>query len=503
MKSHHFLTGICTLLIVLIISCTNGPVKIDPDNTHYFSYKGHPLVLVTSDHHYGAIIDQDFDYAKYLKFLADNGMNLTRIYPGGMFEPPDKYQKGNPLGPLPGRQLLPWARSEQDGANPSLAEAGQPSFKYDLDSWNPAYFARLKAFVELAGKYDIIVEVPFFNGMYADCWPLMAMYHGNNIQNIGQYEAQDCGLYTMVDDRNKQVMNYQKAYIQKLVVELNEYDNVIYDICDEPSLQGLSDGSIIVHPDSLIAPWINEMKDAFINAEKSLPGKHLLGQTVQNLSPDFSKEAWCEWLPCEYVKPAENALNIDYQANKPIVNVESNYFGSSLTKDAYTSDAVRIEGWWFMLGGGAGSINLNGDYYRKSESGQPVTVNQIAPQRKILKEFMEGLDLSRLTKFSKISGIREGAFCNGIAEDGKQYALYLFHGSYDSNWGANFIPKPGNYLDTLTLNDIPEGAYLVHWYNPVSGSEVRAEKRSTEGGKLMVITPAYALDIVIKISNSR
>ncbi len=404
MKIQCFFSRLFVPFLMLAISCKNGPVQVYPANPHYFSYKGHPIVLITSDHHYGAVIDQDFDFAEYLKFLADNDMNLTRIYPGGMFEPPDKYLKGNPLGPRPGRQLLPWALSEQAGANPSLAEPGKPSYKYDLDTWNPQYFDRLKAFVELARKYDIIVEIPFFNGMYADCWPLMAMYHGNNIQNVGQFEAEDCGLFTTMDDRNKPVMKYQKAYIQKIVTELNAYDNVIYDICDEPSLQGLPDGSIIVNPDSIIAPWIIEMKDAFLQAEKSLPKKHLLGQTVQNLSPDFSKETWCEWLPCEYVKPAEKALNLDYQANKPIVNVESNYFGTSLTKNAYTADAVRIEGWWFMLGGGAGNINLNGEYYRENESGLSITRNQIAPQRKILKEFMDGLDLSGLTRFTKISG---------------------------------------------------------------------------------------------------
>jgi hypothetical protein len=503
MKTHPLFSGIFILFFMFTISCKNGPVQVYPSNPHYFFYKGHPLVLITSDHHYGAVIDQDFDFAEYLKFLADNGMNLTRIYPGGMFEPADKYLKGNPLGPRPGRQLLPWAKSEQTGANPSLAEPGKPSYKYDLETWNAHYFIRLRAFVELARKYDIIVEIPFFNGMYADCWPLMAMYHENNIQSIGQFEAADCGLFTTADDRNKPVMKYQKAYIQKIVKELNAYDNVIYDICDEPSLQGLPDGSIIVNQDSIIAPWILEMKDAFIQAEKSLPKKHLLGQTVQNLSPDFSKESWCEWLPCEYVKPAEKALNMDYQANKPIVNVESNYFGTSLTKDAYTADAIRIEGWWFMLGGGAGNINLNGEYYRENESGLSITKSQIAPQRKILKEFMDGLDLSGLTRFTKISGMHEDAFCNGLAEDGKQYAFYLFHGSHDSEWGANFVPKPGNYIDTLTLNDIPEGVYDVQWYNPVSGDVLNSEKQNWKGGNFTVVTPPYSLDIALKISGHR
>ncbi len=387
MNKHFLFSGMLLMYFVVAISCNNEPVQVLTANAHYFSYKGHPIVLITSDQHYGAVIDQDFDYVKYLNYLAENSMNLARIYPGGMFEPTDKYLPGNPLGPRPGRQLLPWARSGQEGANPSLGEAGKPSFRYDLDAWDARYFDRLKDFVEYARKKNIIVEIAFFNGMYADCWPLMAFYHDNNIQGVGRYEAPDCGLFTTMDERNLEVAKYQAEYIRKITIELNDYDNVIYDICDEPSLQGLPDGSIIVNPDSLITPWIIAMKDAFLQAEELLPVKHLLGQTVQNLSPDLSKEDWCQWLPAEYIKPAERALNLDYKANKPIMNVESNYFGASLTKNSYTTDAVRLEGWWFMLGGGAGNINLNGEYYRGNEAGAANTQNQIVPQRNILKEF--------------------------------------------------------------------------------------------------------------------
>ncbi|TAL66544.1 MAG: hypothetical protein EPN88_08265, partial [Bacteroidetes bacterium] len=321
MTKNILIPGIIVALLIITMACNNSPVKVCPANPHYFTYKGKPLVLITSDHHYGAVIDKDFDFVKYLEYLSGNGLNLTRIYPGGMFEAPDKYLPGNPLGPRPGRQLLPWSKSDQPGANPLLAEPGQPSCKFDLDSWNSDYFVRLKAFVELARQKDIIVEIPFFNGMYADCWPLMAMYYGNNVQNIGQYSASECGLFTSNESRNQKVIFYQKAYIKKITTELNEYNNIIYDICDEPSLQGLPDGKIVILSDSLVQPWVNIMKETFIQTEESLPKKHLLGQTVQNLSPDFSKEPWCRWLPTEYVKPAEKALNLNYKDNKPLVNV--------------------------------------------------------------------------------------------------------------------------------------------------------------------------------------
>jgi len=472
-----------------------------PDNPHYFYYKGEPVVLITSDHHYGAVLDQDFDYVKFLNYIASQGLNLTRIYPGGMFEPTDKYLPGNPLGPRPGRQLLPWARSEQGGANPSLAETGQSSLKYDLDEWNPEYFRRLKAFTKLARDRNIIVEVAFFNGMYADCWPLMAMYHTNNIQNIGRYEAPECGLFTTMDQRNLDVVKYQMAYIKKIATELNGYDNIIYDICDEPSLQGLPNGSITVIPDSLIAPWILTMKEAFLQAEELLPNKHLLGQTIQNLSPDFSAAPWCDWLPAEYVKPAEKALDMNYDANKPIVNVESNYFGASLTGNNYNVDAVRVEGWWFMLRGGAGIINLNGEYYRGNETGGANTQSQIVPQRKILKEFMDKLDLKGLSRFTAFINIPEEAFCGALAEKGKQYAMYIFHGSHDNEWGASFVPNPGSYSDSLTLEAVPAGVYSLQWFDPASGNVKGAENLTWKGGDLTVRTPPYSLDIALKIIN--
>jgi hypothetical protein len=492
------LRGIASMLALLAIAGWAEPIKIFPRNPHYFMYKGKPLVLITSDHHYGAVIDKDFDFAKYLDYLAGHGMNLTRIYPGGMFEPPDKYLQGNPLGPRPGRQILPWAKSSQIGAHSALAEPGQLSYKFDLERWNPAYFARLKAFVEQARQRDIIVEVAFFNGMYADCWPLMPMYHANNIQNVGGYEADECGLFTTNDRRNEGVIRYQKAYITKIAHELNEYDNVIFDLCDEPSLQGRPDGSIITLPDSQVVPWLQAMKEAFLKAEDSLPKKHLLGQTVQNLSPDLSNEAWCAWLPTEYVRPAGLALDKDYGTNKPLVDVESDYFGYGLTKP-YTVADVRVEGWWFMLRGGAGFINLNGEYCRGQESGGKDTQAIIVPQKKILKDFIDRFDLAGMVRFTDLGGVPADAFASAIAQQGKQYAVYMFHGTHDGKWGAHFVAKPGSYRDTAILNAIPPGTYKLEWIDPATGRTTGTDNISWAGGDLKVTTPVYSIDVALRM----
>src|SRR5512143_1461974 len=98
----------------------SGPIRKHPDNPHYFSYRGKPLVLITTDQHYGAVINLDFDYLPFLDRLHEYGMNLTRIYPGAYVEMKDQYAKGNPLGPAPGRYILPWKKSTVPGANTKL-----------------------------------------------------------------------------------------------------------------------------------------------------------------------------------------------------------------------------------------------------------------------------------------------------------------------------------------------------------------------------------------------
>ena len=494
---------VLTALLMLAAIGQADPIQVYPANPHYFMKDGKPFVLVTSDHHYGAVIDADFDFVRFLDYLAASGMNLTRIYPGGMFEPTDKFATGNPLGPRPGRHILPWLRSEVEGAHPALAEPGQASHKFDLDRWNPDYFRRLKRFVELAGQMGVVVEVAFFNGMYADCWPLMPFYHANNIQGIGRYEAKDCGRFTTCDPRNQDVLRYQCAYVTKITTELNEYDNVIFDLCDEPSLQGRPEGGIVTLSDQEVTPWLKALKDAFLAAESKLPKRHVLGQTVQNLSPDLSAESWCAWLPTEYVRPAGRALERNYAARKPLVNVESDYFGYSLVKQPYNVESVRMEGWWFLLGGGAGVINLNGEFHRGQETGGADTRERIVPQRKILRKFMESLNLSSIGRFTGLSGVPSGAFASALATPGKEYAVYLFHAKEEGAWGAHFVATPADYTDSLTLKAVQAGRYRLDWVDPPSGKFVESKSIDWPGGDLQVTTPAYTLDIALHIIRQR
>ena len=64
----------------------DGPIRLHPENQHYFLYKGKPLALVSSAEHYGAVLNLGFDYQRYLRVLSEDGMNYTRIFTGTYFE---------------------------------------------------------------------------------------------------------------------------------------------------------------------------------------------------------------------------------------------------------------------------------------------------------------------------------------------------------------------------------------------------------------------------------
>ena len=62
------------LFLILVTSCSKikQPISLHPDNPHYFLFRGKPTVLVGSTEHYGAVLNQDFDYIPYLNELAAN-----------------------------------------------------------------------------------------------------------------------------------------------------------------------------------------------------------------------------------------------------------------------------------------------------------------------------------------------------------------------------------------------------------------------------------------------
>jgi hypothetical protein len=480
MKTIAFKSTWYLAVTLFLFSCSSGgPIKKHPGNPHYFIYKEKPLVLITTDQHYGAVINLDFDYIPFLDRLQEFGMNLTRIYPGGYVEMKDQYTKGNPLGPDPGRYILPWKKSVTEGADPHLGK-----YKYDLDHWDNDYFKRLKDFVHQASFRNIIVEIAFFNGMYDDRWMAQPLFHTNNIQGVG---TGDFKLFTTLAD--KKLASYQAEYVKKIASELYKFDNIIYDISDEPEMQ---------HRES--HDWNSLLLDALISVDHN---RHLYGETANSASPDFTGDKRTSWIPTEYISPMELTLDNDYSDNKPIVDVETAYYSYWYGTDPVAES--RAESWYGMLGGLAGFIQLNSDFSTFNPSAKGTsTLDTILPQKRVLMNFMQNLDFIKMEKFSVFSISDSTVLARGIAESGKQYAIYLFHGSRKwEDWpqgatASRLNVTNGWFSDTIKIN-VPQGKYKVDWINPVSGFILESVSRDSKGGMLILATPRYFTDLVLRL----
>src|SRR6476646_590220 len=117
------------LLAACLAATAAPPLRLHPDNPHYFLFRGKPTVLVTSGEHYGAVLNREFDYRKYLDELHAHGLNLTRTFTGVYAEDTKAFNiTRNTLAPAAGQLICPWARSDR----PGYAGGGNT---FDLTQW--------------------------------------------------------------------------------------------------------------------------------------------------------------------------------------------------------------------------------------------------------------------------------------------------------------------------------------------------------------------------------
>src|SRR5262245_10859751 len=206
------------------------PLALHPDNSHYFLWRGKPTVLITSGEHYGAVLNLDVDYVTYLDTLTADGLNLTRTFPGTYREIPGSFGiTDNVLAPSPHRYLAPWARSN----TPGYFDGGN---KFDLTQWDEAFFKRLKDFMTQASRRGIVVEISPFTPMYDDkLWQANPMNIANNVNRVGNVPANE--VFTT---KHPGLLAVQEAVVRKIVTELKDFDNLYYEVCNEPYFGGVT-----------------------------------------------------------------------------------------------------------------------------------------------------------------------------------------------------------------------------------------------------------------------
>lgn len=462
-------------------------LRLHPNNPRYFQWRGKATALITSAEHYGAVVNPDFDYRKYLKALAADGMNYTRIIPGSYVEKPGAFNiQRNTLAPDPGRLLAPWMRS----ITPGYAGGGN---KFDLDQWNPEFFTRLLDFVAEADRLGIVVEITLFCSVYNDLGWSVSPFNPANHVNGGTLKDWK-KLHTL---DNGGILARQEALTRKIVAELKGATNIFYELQNEPwadhhtmgdsinpyllKERGFPNAVEITAPVSVewqarVATWISE-------EEAALPRKHLIAQNISNFRLAVRESD---------VAPGVSILNFHYAYPEAVTwnRGLGKLIGYDETGFAGRADKTyRRDAWAFVLAGGGLYNNLDYSFHVGAEGGAGPAPEApgggsaaLRRQLRVLSEFIHSFDLAALSPdFSSVKN-SPGVVTRTLSAAGKQYAILA----------------TGRGPCRLSLG-LPDGAYAAEWLDPVTGEILKQEEFKVGSAAHDLQSPEFQNEIALRV----
>ncbi|MFN8094725.1 MAG: hypothetical protein U0599_21330 [Vicinamibacteria bacterium] len=424
-----------------------APLALHPANPRYFVFRGRTTVLVASGEHYGSVVNPDFDYVRYLATLEAAGLNATRLFLGDYVEASGAFGiVDDTIAPAAGRVLAPWARS----TTPGYALGGA---RFDLDRWDPAYFERLHGFVREAGRRGIVVEVVLF--FVGPGWNESPMNPRNNVNGLPDVGAKG---YLRLD--SAPLLARQEAYVRKIVSELNPYDDLFFNLCNEPWFYNQERPGFASQAPAATKAWIGRVAEWVVDEEAKRGRRHLLGVDVSNQGSVVE--------PADLAGPFRelSVFTFHYDGNADSVRLNAglpraigfNETGFNGTGD----DAYRTQGWNYLLSGGALYGHLDFSFTVGHEDGTAVPrfstptydgggSAALRAQLAVLLRFAGSLPLERMRPDDGV--VVGGADSwRALAAPGEAYAFWL--------------PGCGPVEVALAL---PPGEWRFDWVDPLTG----------------------------------
>ena len=463
------------------------PITLHPQNPHYFLYKERATALVGSGEHYGAVLNGDFDYHKYLATLEADGMNYTRLFGGSYVEVPAKSFGilRNDLAPAEGRFVAPWARSETRG----YAGGGN---KFDLEKWNPEYFSRLHDFLSEASRRGVIVELTLFSSQYGEMQWNVAPFKREN--NVNSTDAIDWKKLNTLDNGN--VLAYQERYARKLVREANAYPNVIFEIANEP----WSDRPVLADvvnpylftgrdqypnsvdlPDEATMAWQARVAQWITSEEAGVPNPHLIAQDCCNF-----RYAVRDVLPgvsvMNFHYAYAEAATLNYGLGKALSYDETGFLGRD-------DESYARQAWNFMLSGGGIFDHLDYSFSVGHEDGSDLERNGpgggspgLRKRLRVLSEFLRGLPLVEMSPDFSLVKHAGGVVTHALSSSKGEYAMYV----------------DGSGPTEMVLS-LPVGEYELSWVDVAGAGMSGTEAFRHAGGERIVRTPAFRNGIAMQL----
>jgi hypothetical protein len=477
-------------------------VKIHPDNPKYFLFRGKPLTLITATEHYGSVINRPFNFERYLDDAAAHKMTLTRTFL--LFrELQSARNPSSPCKPESPDYIAPFART-----GPGKALDGEPV--YDLDRWNPEFFDRLHRFLDAASKKGVVVELTLFSNTYADnIWALNPFRAENNKQKVGQISWQD-----YLSLKNAELVRRQTDYARKVIQETSGYDNVYYEICNEPG------GGIAGHISPRdIDEWQGHMANAVREELQKSNRPHLIaGQQAFTYQPKFRFP-----LDDTFRGNVFDIVNVhplpDTELNEHLYQL-GNFMSkelmlsevASFCRAAYneprptvldednTASMYRDPTGWTIHRKRAWTALLNGAHYDYidfsitvgSESGTESSRRAIRTWMQHLSEVMSSFDYIHSKPDTEwLQHAPSHLVKSGLCVAGRECIAYLADDREVADADA------GQPIDGKLEIKLPGKRYIVRFYSPVTGEY--SPGIGVEGGAAVTVElPSFTHDIVVR-----
>jgi hypothetical protein len=479
---------------------------VHPENPRYFSFRGRPLVLLAASEHYGSIVNRRFDFESYLHEAAVRKQTVTRTFL--LYR--EMQSARNPYSPLKPDSpdyVTPWPRT-----GPGRARDGE--LKYDLNQWNLEYFERLHRFLALASKLGVVVELTVFSNTYGDeAWDLNPLRDGNNLQNVGNVKWQE-----YLCQRDRTLFDRQVAYARKIVQETSRYDNIYYEICNEPG-GGFPGEPTLVEVDAWQAAIANVLREEMRSLKHS---RLIAGQNAFSYKPEFSQsfdESYSgTMLDIVNVHPLPNLLlkgrSYDLgnfmskelqlaqfrdffleaaKETKPSISDEDNAASLYLDDTGWTIDRKRA---WMAVMCGAHFDFIDFSIQAHLETGTEESRGKIRRWMKNLSEFIHSFDFVHASPSQAwVLSVPDHVVNSGLAIHGKDYVAYFGDGRELTNSGA------GNPIHGEISIRLPAENYLVRLYSPVSGEYLWSQ--NVKGGEVTRVAIApFQHDLVLRATLS-
>ena len=269
------------------------------------------------------MLNLDFDFMPYLDELHARGFNLTRTFSGTYREVPGSFKiANNTLAPRPGRYRLARRHPGQRRRN-----------KFDLDRWDDAYFRRLKDVRRRRRRPRDRRRVrPVLPVLRGD--PLGRQPDERREQR--QRRRRDARATRSTRSSTPSCSGVSSAFVRKAVTELNGFDNLYFEICNEPYFGGVT------------LDWQRGSPTGSSRPRSTSRNKHLIAQNIANgkAKIDGPEPGRLDLqLPLRHA--ARRRRDELAAWNRPIGDDETGFRGTA-------DRPYRSEAWEFLLAGGRG-----------------------------------------------------------------------------------------------------------------------------------------------------